>query len=347
MSKIWPFLIIVTATAAWADGFFTPTSFPKTVNDLSFVDRMELMDDGYAAIESVYDENGHCISGCAYTGITLEEATAAIERRTAMAAAVAQKYDNPDDDTPTTNIDQPTQMPYGENTPPSTPGPSNNTNIGTLPSPTPGAPTMTIGTNHGKTTTVTFPNKTNTASTFTCARHSNILKPGAIIPSQPPLEGKIVIASDFGPRKRFRTNNGHWSTAAHAGLDISAGTGTPIYATADGIVYLVTSSPSAGKYVVLKHAENYYTAYFHMSDNSIVKKGDYVQSGCLIGLVGSTGNVTGPHLHYNVYYQPGDKFNMKETIDPVYPHDYLGAHCHYKHEKSSYHRGKTLPCETK
>ena len=77
------FSIMFAHTAAHA-GFLVPMGFPKTAADLSFVDRMALNAAGYEPYESEYDENGKCISGCAYVLPNIEEEIAAMERRNAM-----------------------------------------------------------------------------------------------------------------------------------------------------------------------------------------------------------------------------------------------------------------------
>ena len=61
-------------------GFLQPTSFPKTIDDIPFIDRMALKIDDYETLESVYDENGRCISGCAYSALNLEDELSAMQR---------------------------------------------------------------------------------------------------------------------------------------------------------------------------------------------------------------------------------------------------------------------------
>jgi murein DD-endopeptidase MepM/ murein hydrolase activator NlpD len=92
--------------------------------------------------------------------------------------------------------------------------------------------------------------------------------------------------------KRFRSHNG---------IDLAADMGTPIYATASGIVTEACDDrKDAGSQIQITHNESKYkTHYFHLSQR-LVKVGDYVHKGDIIGLVGSTGLSTGPHLHYEV-----------------------------------------------
>ena len=85
----------------------------------------------------------------------------------------------------------------------------------------------------------------------------------------------------------------------HNGIDLSNKKGTPIYATADGEVISVGRKRKLGKYVKIKHSFGFVTVYGHMS-KYIVKKGDKLNKGTIIGEMGSTGESTGSHLHYEV-----------------------------------------------
>lgn len=85
----------------------------------------------------------------------------------------------------------------------------------------------------------------------------------------------------------------------HDGIDIAAKPGTPIYAPAMGKVTFSATRSGYGNYVVIDHGNGYETTYAHMTDR-FVKEGDMVAQGDLIGTVGSTGRVTGPHLHFEI-----------------------------------------------
>lgn len=85
----------------------------------------------------------------------------------------------------------------------------------------------------------------------------------------------------------------------HEGLDIAANTGTPVYATADGVVVRVDYSASYGNAVVVDHGYGYRTLYGHNSKN-LVKRGARIKRGDKIAEVGNTGRSTGPHVHYEV-----------------------------------------------
>ncbi|MBQ5432404.1 MAG: M23 family metallopeptidase, partial [Treponema sp.] len=86
----------------------------------------------------------------------------------------------------------------------------------------------------------------------------------------------------------------------HTGIDMACPTGTPIKAAKSGKVSFTGYSNVYGKYVIVTHADGYQTLYGHMS-RITTKKGQVVDQGSQLGLVGSTGYSTGPHLHLSVY----------------------------------------------
>ncbi|AFZ82884.1 peptidase [Candidatus Kinetoplastibacterium crithidii (ex Angomonas deanei ATCC 30255)] len=105
------------------------------------------------------------------------------------------------------------------------------------------------------------------------------------------------ISSTFG--KRLHPINKTW--VEHKGIDYVAPTGTPIYATADGVVEFVGWQNGYGKVTILKHYDKYSTLYAHQSQIAPkISKGKKVYQGQLLGYVGSTGWATGPHLHYEL-----------------------------------------------
>ena len=137
----------------------------------------------------------------------------------------------------------------------------------------------------------------------------------ADIPNIWPIKGGIGhISMPFGQTPHPIT--GQWYI--HKGLDISTWrSGDPIVATANGQVVTVTFDPGFGNYVIIKHKHGIYTRYCHM--NSVrVKKGQYVSQRDVIGTIGNTGIVTGPHLHYEVHIgsdvvDPSKYVNVKLT----------------------------------
>lgn len=88
---------------------------------------------------------------------------------------------------------------------------------------------------------------------------------------------------------------GHW----HSGIDLAAARGTPVMATLPGVVTVIVSATGYGLHVIIDHGGGLSSLYGHL-DTVVVLSGDYVDAGQIIGTVGSTGNATGPHLHFEI-----------------------------------------------
>jgi murein DD-endopeptidase MepM/ murein hydrolase activator NlpD len=115
------------------------------------------------------------------------------------------------------------------------------------------------------------------------------------IPLGAPVYG--VITSRFGWRKD--PING--KSAYHRGLDIRGPRGKDVRATAFGTVFKEGYDSGNGRYVLLDHGNGFRTKYAHLK-KSLVKKGDSVARGDVVGLVGNSGRSTGPHVHYEIHY---------------------------------------------
>ncbi|WP_298444120.1 peptidoglycan DD-metalloendopeptidase family protein [uncultured Ferrimonas sp.] len=102
------------------------------------------------------------------------------------------------------------------------------------------------------------------------------------------------VSSNFNPRRMHPVTG---RVRPHRGTDYVAPRGTPIMAAGDGIVTHATYNKLNGNYVFIKHSNQYITKYLHLSKR-LVKKGQRVKQGQTIGKLGSTGRVTGAHLHY-------------------------------------------------
>lgn len=110
-----------------------------------------------------------------------------------------------------------------------------------------------------------------------------------------PCPGYSRISSTFGPRKAPLAG----ASTNHKGIDFAAPTGTPIYAAADGTVTTARYSGNAGNLIIINHGNGLQTYYMHCH-KIFVKAGQKVTKGQNIGQVGTTGNSTGPHLHFQV-----------------------------------------------
>jgi len=128
----------------------------------------------------------------------------------------------------------------------------------------------------------------------------------AALPAIQPVSNKNLsrIASGYG----YRIHPIYKTRKLHTGMDFSTKSGTPIYATGDGkISKLRKSRRGYGNHVIIDHGYGYKTLYAHMT-KYIVRKGQKVKRGEVIGYVGSTGTSVAPHLHYEVI-KDGRKIN--------------------------------------
>jgi len=114
-------------------------------------------------------------------------------------------------------------------------------------------------------------------------------------PSLWPVAGQI--SSRFGATRLSADAGG---PRPHRGVDISAPTGTPIIAPADGVIRLAGEGLDLGRLIIIDHGYGFSTKYGHLK-KYFVQTGDKVRKGQTIGAVGSSGASTGPHLHYEVH----------------------------------------------
>lgn len=121
----------------------------------------------------------------------------------------------------------------------------------------------------------------------------------AHIPSVIPINiADYTMSSGYG----YRVDPIYGSSKFHEGLDFAASKGTDVFATGDGKVTVAGREAGYGNCIDIDHGYNYLTRYAHLSE-VMVKPGEEVKRGQLIGKVGSTGKSTGPHLHYEVRYK--------------------------------------------
>lgn len=131
----------------------------------------------------------------------------------------------------------------------------------------------------------------------------------AAIPAIQPVSNKDLsrVASGFG----YRIDPVYKTRRFHAGLDFTAPVGTPIYATADGVVKEAGYNTGGyGNNVVINHGFGFETLYAHMYKIK-ARVGQKVKRGEVIGYIGNTGKSTGPHLHYEVH-------KKGQPVDPIY-----------------------------
>lgn len=125
-----------------------------------------------------------------------------------------------------------------------------------------------------------------------------------------PIDGNLTVSSDFGPRSSPTSG----APDNHTGIDIPKPAGTPIRAAKAGTVSVSRSdSGGYGNWVEIKHEDGSSTRYAHMSKRG-VEQGSRVEQGQTIGTVGSTGNSTGNHLHFEYRNPQGQAVNPKDIL---------------------------------
>lgn len=118
------------------------------------------------------------------------------------------------------------------------------------------------------------------------------------IPNGDPTGGKGRISDHYG----YRTHPVLHHKQMHAGLDFAMPIGTPIYATANGVVLSAGIQPGYGHMVEIRHNFGFGTRYGHLNGKYAVKQGDFVRKGDIIAYSGNSGLSTGPHLHYEIRF---------------------------------------------
>jgi murein DD-endopeptidase MepM/ murein hydrolase activator NlpD len=146
--------------------------------------------------------------------------------------------------------------------------------------------------------------------------------PGPAAPNTPSASGRVVFPLPAGKWTRtsgfgMRLNPVLGVLRLHAGVDLAAAAGTPVLATADGRVVVAKHASGLGNHVVIEHSVSGHvvvSVYGHLlADSHEVAVGDVVLAGQVIGRVGSTGNSTGPHLHFEIH--PGGA--AARAVDPT------------------------------
>ncbi len=126
------------------------------------------------------------------------------------------------------------------------------------------------------------------------------------------LPVKGVTTSPYGQRRLFNNE----LRSRHYGLDIDGQTGDPVRAANSGRVALSADLYFNGNAVFIDHGLGFFTAYFHLSQRHVFE-GEWVERGMIIGEVGATGRVTGPHLHWSIYLR-GIPLDPLSLLDPAF-----------------------------
>lgn len=273
----------VYACSGYADSFLTAQQFPKTFEDLSFKSRIEVLREGYKPFEVEYDENGVCISGCAYKGLTIKDDMDAVdEANEEMAELIAAENQSNQQDFGRQQTERKSKSELAHIKPDMyySDQPDDDT-------PVAGESVPKDWCRNGLTTK---------------------------LPLRYPVDMsdfKYKITSDFGFRKIKQSKSNF-----HPAIDIGCPVGTPVYATADGIVEEVGfDNYGGGNYVNIKHENGLVTQYMHLK-KSVVSKGQVVNACQQIALSGNTGSSSGPHLDYRVRFE-SDKNKYVDILCPI------------------------------
>lgn len=124
---------------------------------------------------------------------------------------------------------------------------------------------------------------------------------------------RSIVVSKFGSRRTAKQGKTYY----HGGVDLRANSGTPVYASSDGIVTMSQSLIVPGKIVIINHGAGIHSMYMHLSQFK-VKTGDFVKGGQLIALSGGTGRAEAPHLHWEVRWKgiSLDPLVLQRALEP-------------------------------
>jgi len=139
----------------------------------------------------------------------------------------------------------------------------------------------------------------------------------ACIPAIRPIKDMYNVTSGFGVRMHPILKV--WRR--HEGVDITAPRGTPVYATADGVISRKQAQSGYGMSIIIEHGYSYETLYAHLSKRA-VKPGQKVKRGELIGYVGNTGFSLGSHLHYEVWKSGNPVNPVHYFVSDITPEEY-------------------------
>lgn len=127
-------------------------------------------------------------------------------------------------------------------------------------------------------------------------------------------EMMVTPTKNYTLSSRFGQPGPYWSSGYHTGLDFAGATGTPIVAADAGKVVTAGPGGAYGNMVEIKHSDGTMTRYAHLSSLN-VSVGDAVSRGQRVGSMGSTGNSTGPHLHFEVLTSKGVQVDPEEYLN--------------------------------
>jgi len=299
--------IIILYYAPARGGFLTADKFPTTINDVSFGDQMENKAAGYAPYKDAV----------AYSAIQLQSLNDALVDEVERIEAEHELY------CMGAGATRPECQPYNPPEPDMTPPPDNNNNQNQPPPPAGNNQSPQIDERLLRVPPNNDDNNNNNNNGRSCARHNPDIPAGRLQPLGVPVNPSLdiyaknrqgIVQAPFGTYRGTKNGKKHY----HQGVDLGLGKnaakyiGTPVYATADGVVRRTEAASkckSAGNMISITHKDGFVSYYMHL-DSILVKPGDQVQAGCQIGTMGHTGGnyvkscpKMGPemtHLHYEL-----------------------------------------------
>lgn len=334
-------------TGAWAlsKSLLKPATMPKVFADASFEERMRVLAEGYGEVATEYDENGVCVSGCAYKGMRIEDEERMIVRATDELRALiemenAQKGYDPqqihqlqqqylqelqqkaqkDAQAAGVQLDTSEQTATQQQAAGQQQTATQQTAVQqqTFSQQTGGAVQGAMQATKQQTTQ---PRQQVAQAQFLQTGQVSSGGTGGQFFLGPPVGGDVKVGSDFGERRPPSTKGGKTGSRYHRGVDIKATVGTPLYAAADGQVIQAGWAGGGGNTVIVEHGFNssskkVQTVYMHMSKID-VKVGQSVTKGQKLGAAGNTGNSGGAHLHYSVRFDGVNVDPLGSKIKPV------------------------------
>ena len=124
---------------------------------------------------------------------------------------------------------------------------------------------------------------------------------------------RVAPVAGYSVTTQYGVAGSNWSSGYHTGSDYAAPSGTEVMAAASGTVVAAGFNGSYGNQVTIQHDDGTQTTYSHLSSIT-VSVGETVSAGEAIGAVGSTGNSTGPHLHFEAFDSSGNRLNPEEWL---------------------------------
>jgi murein DD-endopeptidase MepM/ murein hydrolase activator NlpD len=254
--------------ASSSGGFLTAQTFPQTFGDLSFVERMQVLKEGYEPYEIEFDAQGRCVSGCAFQGMKLEDTEAYYQREADEARVRADiiRAQHPEWAVPTQSAPVPAQ-PVRQNASAQPP-----------------------------------PQRSGDVCAISHERQEKI-NPAQTVPYGYPMNAPKTVNSNYGPRRVANGSAIHMGVDLRAadGTPVFS----TISGVVENVTY--NPGGACGKHVKIKGSDGFAVRFCHLQE-ILVKKGEKVSAGCMVAKsghsgIGKAGQPYPAHLHYEIFNQ--------------------------------------------